>query len=207
MRSSLTLRMTLHPPILRAVIAAVLIAAVTGACDLSRRMPTIWITAVAQAQSPALTAEVRAALAGHVRHALEADLLDRWYPSVLDFEEGGYLSDLDRRWQPSGAQDKMLVTQARHLWTLSRAALFLPGRSEFLPWAEHGYRFLRDVMWDDAHGGFYMMVTREGQPIPEDDGRFVKQAYGIAFAIYGLAAYYHASRSEERRVGEERSAR
>src|SRR5690625_7630295 len=123
MRSSLTLRMTLRPPILRAIIAAALFAAVTGACDLSRRMPPIWMTAVAQAQSPALTAEVRAALAGHVRHALKADLLDRWYPSVLHSEEAGYVSDLDRRWHPSGEQDQIFVTQPRHQWTLYLAQL------------------------------------------------------------------------------------
>ena len=41
-------------------------------------------------------------------------------------------------------------------------------------------------------GGFYNLVNREGEPIAEGP-QIIKQAYGNAFAIYGLAAYYRAS--------------
>lgn len=58
--------------------------------------------------------------------------------------------------------------------------------------AEHGVQFLKDKMWDKEFGGFYDLVTREGEPIRED-GLIIKRAYGNAFAIYGLAEYFYAS--------------
>ena len=51
--------------------------------------------------------------------------------------------------------------------------------------------FLKNVMWDKKHGGFYNLVDRKGNVIKEN-GKIIKQAYGNAFAIYGLAAYYKA---------------
>ena len=136
----------------------------------------------------------RAALAAELRRSLRVELLDVWYPRTVDREQGGFLSQFDQRWEPTGAQDKMIVTQARHVWTNARAALFFPGDAKFLPLAAHGFPFLRDVMWDREQGGFYWLVTRAGVPKPDAQGRIVKQAYGNAFGIYALAAYYDASR-------------
>ena len=47
-------------------------------------------------------------------------------------------------------------------------------------------------MWDKEFGGFYDLVNRKGEPVKRN-GEIVKTAYGNAFAIYGLAAYYKAS--------------
>src|SRR5690606_7613542 len=46
-------------------------------------------------------------------------------------------------------------------------------------------------MWDNENGGFYDLVSKEGIPIQSQNPQ--KSAYGNAFAIYGLAAYYKAS--------------
>jgi cellobiose epimerase len=142
----------------------------------------------------ALTAAERARLAAEVRASLRRELLDAWYPRVVDRERGGYLSQFDYRWQPTGAQDKMIVTQARHVWTTARAAQFFPGDTVLLPAAAHGFRFLRDAMWDREHGGFHWLVTRDGRPKDDGSGRALKQAYGNAFGIYALAAYYDVAR-------------
>jgi mannobiose 2-epimerase len=120
------------------------------------------------------------------------DELEHWFPLCLDTEYGGYLSDLNYRWEPDGPQDKMIVTQARHIWSASNAAMFRHGDSVLVAAAAHGFRFLRDRMWDGAHGGFFELVDRRGDPVGED-GALIKTAYGNAFAIYGLAAYYKAS--------------
>jgi mannobiose 2-epimerase len=45
-------------------------------------------------------------------------------------------------------------------------------------------------MWDSAYGGFYNLVTRDGAN--KSDPQAPKDAYGNAFAIYALAAYYKA---------------
>jgi mannobiose 2-epimerase len=75
------------------------------------------------AQPTRLTAEVPAGLAEEMRHALRAELLDVWYPRAVDRRHGGFLSRFDAAWQPEGSQEKMIVTQARHVWTTARAAL------------------------------------------------------------------------------------
>lgn len=48
-------------------------------------------------------------------------------------------------------------------------------------------------MWDQEYGGFYTLLNREGDVLPENDGQIIKQAYANAFAIYGLAAYSNAT--------------
>ena len=143
--------------------------------------------------APTLTAEIRANLAAEMTHSLRRELLAAWYPRAVDPEHGGFLSRFDFRWQPEGPQDKMIVTQARHVWTNARAALFFPEDPTFLPAAAHGFAFLRDMMWDREQGGFYWLVERDGTVKPEQDGRVIKQAYGNAFGIYALAAHYEAS--------------
>ena len=52
------------------------------------------------------------------------ELLEVWYPLTLDSLYGGFLSDFNYKWEPDGKQNKMLVTQARQLWTTSEASLF-----------------------------------------------------------------------------------
>jgi mannobiose 2-epimerase len=143
--------------------------------------------------SAALTREHRRALADTIRRSLRDDLLAAWYPRTIDLEYGGFLSQWEFDWTPSGAQDKMIVTQARHTWTTARASQHFPADTLLRSAAAHGFRFLRDRMWDRQHGGFYWLVTRDGTPKAED-GRILKQAYGEAFAIYALAAYYDVSR-------------
>jgi mannobiose 2-epimerase len=83
----------------------------------------------------------------------------------------------------------MIVTQARHVWAASNAALFHQKDDGLRKVAAHGVEFLKSKMWDREFGGFYNLVDREGVPIT-DGGQIIKQAYGNAFAIYGLAAYY-----------------
>jgi mannobiose 2-epimerase len=118
--------------------------------------------------------------------------LKLFYPLCLDTTYGGYNNDINYKWQLEGPQHKMIVSQARHVWSLSNAAIFYPGKKDrFFGYASHGYQFLRDIMWDKQSGGFYNLVTRSGEPI-QGEGETIKEAYGNAFAIYALAAYYKA---------------
>jgi mannobiose 2-epimerase len=118
---------------------------------------------------------------------------DLWYPLTIDTVYGGYFSDVNYKWELAGRQDKMIVTQARHIWSASNAALYYKNNAYLLKVAAHGFKFLKNFMWDKEFGGFYNLVNREGEPIKEN-GEINKLAYGNAFAIYGLAAYYKASK-------------
>lgn len=119
-----------------------------------------------------------------------------WYPLCIDTVYGGYFSDINYKWQLEGEQNKMIVSQARHVWSASTAAMFYKDKNYYLKIAAHGFRFLKDVMWDKEYGGFYDLVKRNGEVIKEN-GQIVKRAYGNSFAIYGLAAYYKASGNKE----------
>ncbi len=136
-------------------------------------------------------ANERAALADTIEKHSRVELLDKWYPQSVDKEYGGFLSTFTYDFKPTGDQDKMIVSQARHIWTNSKAAELYPDTTHYLNSARHGFLFLRDFMWDKTYGGFHWLVDRQGNPKPSGQGE--KTAYGNAFGIYGLAAYYKAS--------------
>jgi len=118
-------------------------------------------------------------------------LLRQWYPQSIDNIYGGFLSTFSYDFKPVGDQDKMIVTQARHTWTNSKAAEMFPNITYFKNDARHGFNFLKNVMWDKQYGGFYTYTDRKGNV--KEGGFAPKEAYGNSFAIYALAAYYQLS--------------
>ena len=132
----------------------------------------------------------RSLIASEMEASLNA-VLDNWYPRSIDRDSGGFYSTFTYDFQLQGPQDKMIVTQARQVWTNAKASLSHPNERRFKEGAAHGFQFLRDKMWDPLNGGFYTLVSRSGK---HKEGDLVKTAYGNAFGIYALAAYYDATR-------------
>lgn len=132
----------------------------------------------------------RMKIAAEMEHSLRNELLNKWYPQAMDTVWGGFLTTFTYDFKPTGPQDKMIVTQARHTWTNAKASLLYPTVTHYKNGALHGFRFLKDVMWDKTYGGFYTLVDRKGT-VKNNDA--TKTAYGNAFGIYALAAYYAAS--------------
>src|SRR5215831_8210511 len=130
----------------------------------------------------------RMRIAKEMDKSIHTELLNKWYPRSVDSLYGGFLSSFTYDFQPAPNQDKMIVTQARHVWSNSRAAQLYPGTLYYIKDAKHGFHFLRDIMWDKTYGGFYTLTDRQGKIKDEK-----KTAYGNAFGIYALAAYYRAS--------------
>lgn len=122
-----------------------------------------------------------------MQFAAKEGLLDKYYPRNIDTLYGGYLSSFTYDFRVTEDQEKMIVTQARHIWSTAKAALFYHDKS-YTGMSQHGYLFLRDKMWDPLYGGFFNLVSREGKVIST-----IKEAYGNSFAIYGLAAFYQCS--------------
>ncbi|WP_069660322.1 AGE family epimerase/isomerase [Arcticibacter eurypsychrophilus] len=131
----------------------------------------------------------RSVIAADMELSARKNLIEVWYPKSVDTVYGGFLSTFNYKFEPLGPQDKMIVTQSRHVWSNSKAAIFFKN-SDYKEYAAQGVKFLRDVMWDKTYGGFYTLVDRQGHV-----KRFVspKDSYGNAFAIYALSAYYQAS--------------
>ena len=137
------------------------------------------------------TQKDKAVIASHMERVLDKELAS-WYPLCLDTVYGGYFSDIDYAWNIDGNQNKMIVTQARHVWSASHALLSRPEDTVLRRAAKHGFKFLLRTMWDSTYGGFYDLVDRRGRPL-SDGGQIIKRAYGGAFAVYALAAYYRAT--------------
>lgn len=136
----------------------------------------------------------RERIAGEMEFSLQRELLDKWYPQSVDTMWGGFLTTFTYDFRPTGPQEKMIVSQARHTWTNSKASLRYPSNNIYKNAALHGFRFLKETMYDKEYGGFYTLVDRKGKV---KDGDVSKTAYGNAFGIYALSAYYAASRDAE----------
>lgn len=121
-------------------------------------------------------------------------LVNVWYPKTIDSVNGGFWSDFNYKWDKEGKQNKMLVSQARHVWTTSILANYYKD-IKYQEMAAHGYRFLRDKMWDTENGGFHTLLGREGDSLKILSTG--KSAYGNSFAIYGLAGYHKVSNDSE----------
>jgi mannobiose 2-epimerase len=126
---------------------------------------------------------------------LTQGIISKWYPTCVDNTDGGYYSNLSYNFGIMSDQDKMIVTQARHIWALSKIAIFFEDE-KFKDYAFHGFKFLKDKMWDEKYGGFYTMRSREGNFSSYNGYDEEKRMYGNAFAIYGLAALYEISKDE-----------
>jgi mannobiose 2-epimerase len=147
------------------------------------------VTAFAQTNT-----QERLQIAAAMDNSIKTELLNKWYPQSVDSLYGGFISTYTFDFKPTGPQDKFIVTQARHTWSTAKAAEFYPDQKYYLACSKNGFHFLRDVMWDKTYGGFYNMVTRDGKD--KSNPKSPKEAYGNAFAIYALSAYYKASKDK-----------
>jgi mannobiose 2-epimerase len=151
----------------------------------------------AQAVAAPTRAE-RHALADQLERSLFAHELGFFYPACVDADRGGFRHATPAEWArfTPAEREKNVVFQARMVWTAAEVARRRPKvREQYLSYAKHGFAFLRDQMWDRDNGGFYWMVGEGGGPSSRSGTD--KHAYGIAFAIYGCANYYLASRDPE----------
>jgi cellobiose epimerase len=145
------------------------------------------LTGKLHAQSQVSITE-RKEIALKMEASLENDLLHKWYPQSIDTLYGGFITTYTFDLKPTGSQQKMIVTQARHVWVNAKAAMRFPHQSYYRTGATIGYKFLIDKMWDKKYGGFYTLVDRRGELPAGSPGN--KDAYGNAFGIYALTAYY-----------------
>ena len=141
---------------------------------------------VACSQEKPATAEVP--IADEIESVLQKELIQLWYPRVIDSVDGGYLSDFNYKWELDGNQNKFIVSQARHVWTCSKLEQRYPDQG-FEQYAAHGVAFLKQAMWDSEYGGFHSLVDKQGNLIDNSQWDGHKTAYGNAFGIYGLSAY------------------
>ena len=173
---------------------------------MPRPSPCLTLAAVAAASlawggplpppAPA-TSESRRTLAAELDAYLWTHVLTPRFPRCVDKEHGGFHVNYARDWSPLEDRSRFVVYQARVAWTAATVARLRPeARNEYLPYVRHGVRYLADVMWDRAHGGFRTHVDPASRPTSGEE-RDARPVYGQAFAVYALAAAHAASGDPE----------
>ncbi|MBM4024151.1 MAG: N-acylglucosamine 2-epimerase [Planctomycetes bacterium] len=124
---------------------------------------------------------------------LTQNIVPFWYDKSIDRVHGGYTISFDAQGRLREPVTKMIVTQARQVWLFSRLARAGYEPKKYLEAAEHGYRFLREKMWDPVHGGFHWEVDVTGNQKLRPN----KHLYGQSFGLYAISEYYLASGRQE----------
>ena len=128
-----------------------------------------------------------------VEREFERDM-NLWYPNTMD-PRGGFHTAFDQAWQLIPYETKGIVHQSRMVWTAAEVVRHRPAwKEKLIPCIEHGTTFLREKMWDAKCGAFFWEINEDGTAI--EDNAFMKHAYGLAFAIYGLANAYRVTQNE-----------
>lgn len=129
----------------------------------------------------------------HYKQEVDAELqslLNWWMLHIPDKNNGGFYGEINQVNIPQIDQPNGLVLQSRLLWTFA-TTFANTGEKKYLDFADAVYNYLIERFSDPIYGGMYWSVGRDGIPVATK-----KQAYGLAFAIYGLSAYYEASSNE-----------
>lgn len=130
-------------------------------------------------------------LSAEMLDELKQNILPFWMNKTMDVEKGGYYGKISNDLMIEPNAPKGGILNSRILWTFSSAYRVFADK-RYLEAAKRAYQFLCDYIWDKEYGGVYWMVDDSGAVIIDR-----KQAYNLAFAIYGLSEYYRVSGDEE----------
>lgn len=117
------------------------------------------------------------------RDTLQQSVLQFWVDHAVDQQYGGILGRLDRQGRLTDYGNKSVVLISRSLWSFSEAYRRYPD-PVYQKMAAECLKFLREKMWDREHGGYYFMVTREGNIVDS-----TKQLNPMSYVMEGLAEY------------------
>lgn len=123
------------------------------------------------------------------RGHLENDLIPFWN-NLYDDEHGGFYGGVSSDNIVNKTAPKSAVLQTRILWFYSSCYKALKD-PELLELASRQFDFLINRMIDPSDGGIYWMVSNDGKVSNNQ-----KHPYALAFALYGISAYYSASKNE-----------
>lgn len=119
------------------------------------------------------------------------NILKYWMQHSVDKVHGGFIGRIDQNGSVDPAAIKGSVLNARILWTFSAAYLHTKDEA-LLAFANRAYHYINTYFIDEIFGGVYWSVHANGSPADEK-----KQVYAMAFMVYGLSAYYNATKNED----------
>jgi len=112
--------------------------------------------------------------------------LPRWQKNGQE-ESGAFLYFLNHDWSPADNPERRLRVQARQTWVFARAASLGAG-DELKHAAVRGFDCLLDHFHDRVHGGFFLMLTPDGEPHDTS-----KELYEHAFVMLACAGIFGAT--------------
>lgn len=119
------------------------------------------------------------------RTHLLSDIWPHWLDAVTP--QGLFLPDFDRQWRPRNTNFGTLVSQGRLLYSFAQGYA-LTGEAVYRDAVANGAQFLLDHFRDNRHGGWYWSCNLDGTVRER-----VKDSYGHAFVIFGLAHAYQCT--------------
>lgn len=126
-------------------------------------------------------------LADEAKKNLTKGILPFWM-KLTDHEYGGFYGSVDYELNVDKKADKGTILVSRIMWLFSQAYIVFRDR-EYLDTAKHAYEYFHGYCYDEEHGGLYWSTTYDGRPSDT-----VKHTCVMAYGIYGLVAYYKASK-------------
>ena len=118
------------------------------------------------------------------------NILPFWRDHLPDRENGGFYGAISSSNQIQNDVERSAVLCSRILWTFSKAANKYSDPS-YLEIADWAWQSLTGSFWDEQFGGIYWSIDKRGNPVMDR-----KHTYAQSFAIYGLTAYYEATRNQ-----------
>lgn len=119
------------------------------------------------------------------REQLLENVVPFWMNSdLLDFENGGYISSVDRQGK-SYNNDKSVWFQGRCLWTFSTLCEKYRIRDEWKKAADIGKKFLEEKCFD-KDGRMFFTVTQNGLPLRKRRYMFSESFFVVGMAEYGF---------------------
>ena len=123
---------------------------------------------------------------------LTNNILDFWYPEVIDDRSGGYCLNCDVNGTWSQSSRKSLIEQSRTLWFFSRIAQTKYAEEKYVKAADHGYFFLKNF-WDNENGGFYWELDADTRKPTMAKKHLCAQS----FALFALSEYALSSKQPD----------
>ena len=122
---------------------------------------------------------------------LTSNILPFWMAQGMDRVHGGFYGAVTNDLKVQDEVPRSAILAARILWTYA-TAFRRTGMDAYQAVARRAYETLSTTFWDREHGGVFWQVGVKGVPVVDR-----KVHYAQAFAIYGLSAYYRATRESE----------
>jgi len=122
------------------------------------------------------------------------DLLPHWLEAAVT-DEGLFHAQLDRQWRRVGEPVGTAVSQTRLLYNFAMG-YDLTGDDAYLRAVESGARFLLEKFKDTEHGAWFHSVGPGGAVVDDH-----KDAYDLAFIIFGLSHAFRVTKVETFRAG------